>query len=63
MKWFKGKYNGRYIQGFRIIIVINLFDWSFIPVFDWFFGQTIIKFLCFKLEFETEYYYKFDPDS
>jgi hypothetical protein len=53
--WPKGKYNGQMIQGFRLSLQIHVLSWRFIPVFNWYFGEPYLIWLCFTLRAKAEY--------
>ena len=55
MKWPTGKYNGKKISGFRVLLQVRLLSFFWTPRFEWNFGQPHITWLIFTIRFEAEY--------
>lgn len=47
MRWPRGKYNGRRIEGFKVHFTLHLFYWQFRPLLHWNHGEPRFSWLCF----------------
>ena len=50
-----GRYNGRYIVGFRIQIIIRFDSWYWLPKFDHNFGEPYVIWLFWAIRFNQEF--------
>ena len=55
MKWPRGKYNGRRIQGMRIAIAVHVREWRLRSIMRWNFGEPYFLWLCFTFRGYAEY--------
>jgi hypothetical protein len=55
-----GKYNGRYIVGFRVQLIIAVDHWLFVPYLRWNFGEPFLKWLVFTIRFNQEFGKNYD---
>lgn len=46
MRWPRGKYNGRQIEGLQVSVAVHLLTWFWRPRFSWNFGEPYIVWLC-----------------
>ena len=58
LKWPRGKYNGKRIDGIKISLSIHLTYWNFMPRVDYYLGLLRIEFLCVTVRVSVEYDYK-----
>jgi len=58
LKWPRGKYNGKRIDGIKISLSIHLTYWNFMLRVKCLFGYIVLEFLCFTLRVSVEYDYK-----
>lgn len=49
MRWPRGRFNGRRIEGFDLTFQLHLLWWRWRPRIAWNFGQPYIIWLCFSL--------------
>lgn len=47
MRWPRGRYNGRRIEGFRVHFTLHLLDWRIKPLLHWNHGEPRLSWLCF----------------
>lgn len=57
MRWPRGKYNGRRIEGFRLLFKLHLLYWVWKPLAHWNYGEPRLTWLCFTLMAAAEYCY------
>lgn len=57
MKWPRGKYNGRRIEGFSLLFKVHLLWWKLVPIAHWNHGEPRLTWLCFTLIVAAEYCY------
>ena len=55
MKWPKGKYNGRKIDGFTVSLNVHLLSWCWMPVADKNHGQPYLIWLFITIRAEPNY--------
>ena len=53
--WPRGKYNGKKIAGFSIEFKVNVFHWTWKPMFLVRFSHITFHWLCFSIFFEPVY--------
>lgn len=49
MKWPRGKWNGRKIQGFKISFELHVLKWYWVPIFAHNWGEPLFRWLCFSV--------------
>lgn len=54
-RWPRGKYNGGYIQGFRISFAVHVLWWKWKPVIKWNFGEPYFIWLIFSIRGYCEF--------
>lgn len=57
MRWPRGKYNGRRIEGFRVHFVLHVIDWYWKPLMQWNHGEPRFSWLCFTWMASAQYVY------
>jgi len=57
MRWPRGRYNGRRIEGFRVHFTLHLLFWRFRPLMHWNHGEPRFTWLCFTWMAAPEYCY------
>jgi hypothetical protein len=57
MRWPRGKYNGRRIEGFRLHFVLHVLDWYWKPLLHWNHGEPRFSWLCFTWMACAQYVY------
>lgn len=55
MKWPRGKYNGRRIEGFKISFAVHVLTWYWKPAFNTKYGEPYFIWLCFTFRAYPEY--------
>jgi hypothetical protein len=55
LRWPRGRYNGRRIDGFKIQVGVHLLFWNWRPRVSMNFGNPYVIWLCFSLRAEASY--------
>lgn len=55
MKWPRGKYNGKRIEGMKVSFSVRLLRWRWKPVYNWNFGEPYLIWLAFTFRFYATY--------
>ena len=55
MRWPRGKYNGRRIEGFQLLLKLHLLWWRWKPLMHWNFGEPRFTWLCITIMASPKY--------